>query len=70
MAVFQLMTQARYVGTLVSQLSATVIELDVTQDIALLFERVREMTFNKTLDLTAETGVYRGGRLERGACHH
>lgn len=36
----ELMVQARYVGTLISQLSATVIELDVTQDMSLLFERV------------------------------
>lgn len=70
MTIFQLMTQARYVGTLVSQLSATVIELDVTQDIALLFERVRGISFSKKPCLTTETGVYRGGRLERGTIYH
>ncbi|CAE6455204.1 unnamed protein product [Rhizoctonia solani] len=36
----QVLAQARFAGILISQLSATLIELDVTQDITLLFERV------------------------------
>ncbi|CAE7113045.1 unnamed protein product, partial [Rhizoctonia solani] len=39
--VFQeVLAQARFAGILISQLSTTLIELDVTQDISLLFERV------------------------------
>ncbi|QRW16088.1 BAG domain protein [Rhizoctonia solani] len=38
--IFQEATQARFAGILISQLSATLIELDVTQEMSLLFERV------------------------------
>ncbi|CAE6412767.1 unnamed protein product [Rhizoctonia solani] len=36
----EILAQARFAGILISQLSATLIELDVTQDMSLLFERV------------------------------
>ncbi|KAG8695474.1 hypothetical protein FRC09_009132 [Ceratobasidium sp. 395] len=36
----ELMAQARYVGALVSQFSANIMELDITQDMTLMFERV------------------------------
>ncbi|GAB1520006.1 hypothetical protein RhiTH_003079 [Rhizoctonia solani] len=38
--VTQILAQARFAGILISQLSATLIELDVTQEMSLLFERV------------------------------
>ncbi|KAG9128335.1 hypothetical protein FRC07_000447 [Ceratobasidium sp. 392] len=36
----ELLAQARYVGALVSQFSANIMELDITQDMTLMFERV------------------------------
>ncbi|KAG9082091.1 hypothetical protein FS749_007123 [Ceratobasidium sp. UAMH 11750] len=36
----ELIAQARYVGALVSQFSANILELDITQDTTLMFERV------------------------------
>jgi hypothetical protein len=53
------MAQARYVGALVSQFSANIIELDITQDTTLMFERVSFPFRGGTAVLTVEPGINR-----------